>query len=103
MEEFMETTHSDTYELPTHLRDWISPSHREWEWYFDEAESSLQRISTNKTQFYVQVPGRKITRLEMKYANCWSGNEQPTGHPYPVKISKPGETAIRATVTQLAA
>ena len=30
------------FELPTPLGKWINPTHRVWEWYYDEADSSPQ-------------------------------------------------------------
>ena len=50
------------FELSTPLGDWIHPTHRVSEWYFDEEALSLQQCMSSGTCFYLPAPGYNRTR-----------------------------------------
>ena len=43
-------------ELATPLGEWIHPTHRVWEWYYDQEGCNLQERPPHGTSFYVPAP-----------------------------------------------
>ena len=57
------------FELSTPLGEWIHPTHRVWEWYYDEEGSSLQQHTSSGTCFYVPAAGY-VQQNKMRKAPC---------------------------------
>ena len=63
---------------------WTNPTHRIWGWYYDEAQGSLQRVTPDGIDFFVQANGRRHTRSKQNYAPAWSSPTPSTGRPVSV-------------------
>ena len=65
------------FELSTTLGEWINPTHRVWEWYYDEEGSSLQQRTSSGTCFYVPTAGYTRTRSGKYHVRSWESDESP--------------------------
>ena len=82
----------ENFRLPTPLGNWVNPSHREWEWFYDKDTDSLLRKS-----------GDLITSFSRKThsrGRVWSRGQEVdkiSGLPASVKLMENGDVRILGT------
>ncbi len=98
--EFWRSYTQESWRLAVPLGQWKHPSHREWQWFYDEEAKSLQRSSGGLVEYYIPTPGRRRTRSETSFALGWTSttaeSASPTG--YPVSVTQQaGTVTVRPT------
>ena len=68
-----------TFKQSTPLGEWIHPTHRVWECYYDQEVSSLRQRTASGTAFYVPAPGYNRTRSGKCHIKSWVSEDTPEG------------------------
>ena len=64
--------------IPSPLEQWQHPSHRIWEWFYDEDENILYQKNEGKTKNFIPSNSRRTTRSQHRFRLAWTETQPDT-------------------------
>ena len=66
--------------IPSPLEQWQHPSHRLWEWFYEENEQVLYQIQNDNVHYFIPATRARTTRSQNTYRLAWTEKFDATKH-----------------------
>ena len=64
--------------IPSPLEQWQHPSHRIWEWFYDEDRNTLYQTREGRTKFFIPSHRGRATRSQHRFRLAWTETQTIT-------------------------